>query len=109
LDNVLNRELQFRVSSPFKDNITGRLAAIAPHNYLVYNTSQCKLPPSPTQKLAVFASQHCIIKIAKTCKYLVLSQGLFNDSGQAGWDAYRDPAHNTNSKERLYDPATYPT
>jgi hypothetical protein len=26
----------------------------------------------------------------------------------AGWDAYRDPAHNTNSKERLYDPATYP-
>ena len=37
-----------------------------------------------------------------------MSQGLFNDSGQAGWDAYRDPAHNTNSKERLYDPATYP-
>jgi hypothetical protein len=23
LDNVLNRELQFRFSSPFKDNITG--------------------------------------------------------------------------------------
>ena len=39
---------------------------------------------------------------------MVLSQGLFNDSDQAGWDAYRDPAHNTNSKERLYDPATYP-
>ena len=72
----------------------------------MYNTSQCKLPPSPTQKLAVFTSQHCIIKIAGTCKYLVLSQGLFNDSGKPGWDAYRDPAHHTNSKECLYDLAS---
>jgi hypothetical protein len=30
------------------------------------------------------------------------------DPGQAGRDAYRDPARNTNSKECLYDPATYP-
>ena len=30
------------------------------------------------------------------------------DPGQAGRDAYQDPAHNTNSKECLYDPATYP-
>jgi hypothetical protein len=30
------------------------------------------------------------------------------DPGQAGRDAYRDPAHNTNSNEYLYDPATYP-
>ena len=29
------------------------------------------------------------------------------DPGQAGRDAYRDPARNTNSKECLYDPATY--
>ena len=44
---------------------------------LLYNTSQCKLPPPPTQKLAVFTSQHCIIKIGGMCKYLVLSEGLF--------------------------------
>ena len=30
------------------------------------------------------------------------------DPGQAGRDACRDPARNTNSKECLYDPATYP-
>jgi hypothetical protein len=30
------------------------------------------------------------------------------DPSQAGRDAYRDPARNTNSKECLYDPATYP-
>ena len=30
------------------------------------------------------------------------------DPGQAGRDAYRDPARNTNSKECLYDPVTYP-
>ena len=66
--------LQFRISSPFKDNRTGSHIYIAPHNYLVYNTSQCKLPPPPTQKLAVFTSQHCIIKVAGMYKYLVLSQ-----------------------------------
>jgi hypothetical protein len=27
---------------------------------------------------------------------------------QAEQDAYRDPARNTNSKEYLYDPVTYP-
>jgi hypothetical protein len=27
---------------------------------------------------------------------------------QAGRDANRDPAHNTNSNECLYDPSTYP-
>ena len=31
------------------------------------------------------------------------------DPGQAVQDAYRDPARNTNSKECLYDLATYPT
>jgi hypothetical protein len=103
LDNVLNHySLELVVLLK-----TTELEAMAPHNYLVYNTSECKLLPSPSQKLAVFTSQHCIIKIAGTCKYL-LSQGLFNDFGQAGWDAYRDPAHNTNAKECLYDPATYP-
>jgi hypothetical protein len=86
---------------------TTELAAIAPHNYLVYNTSQCKLPPPPTQKLAVFTSQHCIIKIAGMCKYLVFVSGPVYMI-QAGRDAYRDPAHNTNSKECLYDTATYP-
>ena len=30
------------------------------------------------------------------------------DPGQAGRDAYRDPARNTNYKECLYDTVTYP-
>jgi hypothetical protein len=74
LDNVLNHcSLELAVLIK-----TTELPAIAPHNYLVYNTSQCKLPPPPTQKLPVFTSQHCIlIKIAGMRKYLVLSQGLF--------------------------------
>jgi hypothetical protein len=29
------------------------------------------------------------------------------DPGHAGRDAYRDPVHNTNSNECLYDAATY--
>jgi hypothetical protein len=71
LDNVLNHcSLELAVLLK-----TTELAAIAPHNYLVYNTSQCKLPPPPTQKLAVFTSQHCIIKIAGMCKYLVFVSG----------------------------------
>ena len=41
--------------------------SMAPHIYLVYNTSQCKLPPPPTQ-----IWQH--FKIAGLYKYLVLSQ-----------------------------------
>ena len=71
LDNVLNHcSLELAVILKTTD-----LAAIAPHNYsIVYNTSQCKLPPPPTQKLPVFTSQHCIIKIAGLYKYLVLSQ-----------------------------------
>jgi hypothetical protein len=70
-DNVLNHcSLELAVLLK-----TTELAAIAPHNYLVYNTSQCKLPPPPTQKLAVFTSQHCIIKIAGMCKYLFFVSG----------------------------------
>jgi hypothetical protein len=33
--------------------------------------------------------------------YILLRACLY-DPGQAGRDAYRDPAHNTNSKECLY-------
>ena len=40
-------------------------------------------------------------------QYIPLRACLY-DPGQAGRDAYRDPAHNTNSKECLYVPATYP-
>ena len=49
-----------------------------------------------------------------TCKHLfilrfqVFLRACLYDPGQAGRDAYRDPARNTNSKECLYDPATYP-
>jgi hypothetical protein len=41
LDNVLNHySLELAILTK-----TTELAARAPHNYLVYNTSQCKLPP----------------------------------------------------------------
>jgi hypothetical protein len=40
--------------------------------------------------------------------YVICLRACLYDPGQAGRDAYRDPARNTNSKECLYDPATYP-
>ena len=40
----------------------------------------------------------CVDGFIRACLY---------DPGQAGRGAYRDPAHNTNPNEYLYDAATY--
>jgi hypothetical protein len=44
----------------------------------------------------------------RLCLQTTTFRACLYDPGQAGRDAYRDPARNTNSEECLYDPATYP-
>ena len=46
--------------------------------------------------------------ICLAANLLHLFRACLFDPGQVGRDAYRDPARNRNSKECLYDPATYP-
>ena len=106
LDNVLNHcSLELAVILKTTD-----LAAIAPHNYsIVYNTSHVNyhLPqPRSCQFLLLSTAQSKLLECVNI--WICLRACFIYDPSQAVRDAYQDPAHNTNSKQCLYDPATYP-